>query len=191
MVQFSATLDGQPVATDAVRWTIDDTALAQISTDGTASVTACWRGGRTAVRGRLLRDTTVAATTDLTVLVPAIGFVLVQSIKDAVTGQDVDLHHVHDSVDVTFGVAKFGECPLYVSYQLRVTSASKDTVIAVVPLTPPTRDITGGVFRWNTTARVNGAPVFPNGEYRVTVQLLEEGSYPIDSNSIPLEVDNP
>ncbi len=189
-VQFQVDINDVPVPAEQFTWTVADTSLANIAPSGLLTVVSCLIGRPTTVRAVLKRDPSQQATAPITLIVPAVSLVQVQSINRATDHQPVDLGKVVGTVEVTIQSGG-GLCDDIASGALAVSGPSGTSLL------PPGRtwdpaipSPVGAILSWNTTELKNGIPAFPDGDYTVIAVLRTRHGFQIPSNTIPLRVGN-
>ncbi len=122
---ISATVTADPGVNRAVRYSIDNPAVATISTSGVVTAVAV---GSARVTVRSVVDTSAQTSVPITVRAPTGARVSIQSVTSRGTNLPVDLLDVHGQVDVLVNLEP-GEAQLS-RLDLVVTNAGRDTIVA-------------------------------------------------------------
>ena len=189
-VQLHASVEGLGTGNQGVRWSTSSTAFT-VSNTGLV-VAKCYPGGTATVVATSLADTTVAGAGTVIADPLALPAASISGVYQAGTGEPAALDRVTDSINVVATLApSVVPCYALTEADLVVHRAAGDTVVARLPLdTLATKPFSVGLM-FRSDAKVNGVPVFPNGDYAVRIDALTSGQLPSQqSSTINLTVHN-
>ncbi len=183
---------GVPTANQAVTWSITPSD-GPISVSDSGVVFACYPGGTAIVTARSVQDTVVAGTDTLVAVSDLLPAISMTAIDQALTGAPAHLDSVTDSIAVLGNAAPSTvPCRGLTEVDLVLRRASGDTVIDRVIMDSTSR--TSSVVRlvFHSDATVAGAPVFPNGDYALRLDVHITGMLaPQPSITINITIRNP
>lgn len=189
-IHFHALFDGQPLAADQVRWSISDTSLGRVTSDGTLAATECWLPGSGSIRASLVRDTTRQAEAPVSIAVTLEALVAIKSVARAADRQPVDLANVSGPVEVTVG-GPGATCREVVAIGVKVVGPAGEALLPEIRWNPAAPGAVSAVLRWDTAALVEGHRAFPNGDYTIIAYRDDVRGRRELSNTVPLRIANP
>jgi hypothetical protein len=149
---------------------------------GSGLLASCLTAGTTEIAALRQADTTKRATTQLTLVQPAIALVSVVAVYYVATAAPARLDSLAGLVDATVNIAAgIMACREVTAVRLELVAAGAVTQLGEISFLPPLTATIARTFRWNAAA-------FPPGPYalRAVIAVRDHGEQ--GSTGVPIEI---
>lgn len=184
-LRLGAAVVGRPAA--RLRWSTVDPGAVTVDSTGLLEARRCPTRGSTVVNVEVADDPEVRAVVPVFIW-PFRRLLQIQAVRDSATGEPTNLTAVAGTVIIQAGPEHVFECGGIDS----LVGEASGVRAGQVDMRSWTRAQGAPLITWGSAARVNGIPVYPNGNGVLTVQMyLARSKTPIASNAVPIVIANP